>query len=143
MEKQNFSSRKSLKSFSDYISGRNLVCTGTSQTYSCKSLQKTKINKQKPIKPFLRLDFTVLAWHSVLKYDSTTRSFNFSRCIYDHSFANTDPTVLNFVSDCNMTIYSARISAFVTSCNGAYFLTWLCMTCRILFRNKLIQQCNP
>ena len=45
MEKQNFSRRKSLKSFSDYISGQNLVCTGSGRTYNCKSLWKTKLNK--------------------------------------------------------------------------------------------------
>ena len=38
--------KKSLKSFSDYISGRNLVCAGTGRSYSCKSFRKTKINKK-------------------------------------------------------------------------------------------------
>ena len=60
----------------------------------------------------MRSDFTALAH---CKHDSRTRRFDFSRCIFDHNFANTDPTAFNFASVCNTMIYSARTSESVTS----------------------------
>ena len=47
-EKQNLSRRKCLKGFFEFVFGRNLVCAA----YSCKSLLKTKINKN--LGPHLR-----------------------------------------------------------------------------------------